>query len=83
MSGSGSTKMLKKKQWSTHIRLASTEGLINNPRSKKTSRAKRKRGKTALKKKDAKKDDTWSPPSIISFIPSSSNDDDVSCLVSV
>lgn len=78
ISGSGSTKMLKKKQWSTHVRLASMEGLTNHPRSKRTSRAKR-----SLKKKDTKKDDTWSPPSIISFIPSSSSDDNVSCLISV
>ena len=72
--GSGSVKMLKKRKWVEHIRLPSPSGLDRNLRTG----AKRKHGKTTLKQKKKNEGtmEEWSPPSIISFVPTSLRDDD-------
>eukprot|EP00571_Detonula_confervacea_P008007 CAMPEP_0172315980 /NCGR_PEP_ID=MMETSP1058-20130122/26839_1 /TAXON_ID=83371 /ORGANISM="Detonula confervacea, Strain CCMP 353" /LENGTH=300 /DNA_ID=CAMNT_0013030191 /DNA_START=47 /DNA_END=949 /DNA_ORIENTATION=- len=74
MSGTGTIKMLNRKRWSKDIWLPSMVGLDHL--STRTC-TKIKHEKT--RKKDAKGE--WSPPSIISFIPTvSSEDDDLSQL---
>ena len=67
VSGTGCTKTIKKAGWTDQIRLVSMEG---SSRQKK----RKSRRKNNLKKSMDFKDD-WVPPSIISFVPASEQDD--------
>mmetsp|Transcript_22752 Transcript_22752/g.38946 ORF Transcript_22752/g.38946 Transcript_22752/m.38946 type:complete len:250 (+) Transcript_22752:156-905(+) len=65
MCNNGSVKMVKRKQWVEFIRPVAVESLKNVPDSKSP-------------KPKHTKDDSWVPPSIISFIAANNEDEDLS-----
>jgi len=68
--GSGLIKRIQRSKWSTSVRLVSVEGLGHHRRRQSVKRS----------TGDALEKDGWTPPSIISFIPASRQEDDVSLI---